>query len=311
MKPSLFSNRGATLIELMIALAIASTIVGLIGQTYVSTAKSYIYNREMFQTQMRSLLSIDYISQELRNAGYIVNWDATPDAPPLAINQAITGAVPDANTESITLRYAIGPLSGAGAQVATLNGAHNAGAGTTLLTVLPLTFAIPAGTLVAIYSPPTTVNVRRTAANSSIGATTISLTNAYTSNFSSGSIVAPVQEVSFWVQGGNLWMRTGGSNQQLAGNVDDLQVVLINSDQSLIGDVSSAGFAGLTTTQLFNARSMRVSLTARSVHAVVDKSAVVPPSLEDHNRSADPADKLLRRVQQTTVYLRNFGALDP
>jgi hypothetical protein len=37
---------------------------------------------------------------------------------------------------------------------------------------------------------------------------------------------------------------------------------------------------------------------------------VVPPSLEDHNRNAQPADQVLRVVEQTTIYLRNFGALD-
>jgi len=306
------SAGGFTLIEMMVTLAIATLVILYMAQTYGDTSKLYIRNKEKFQTETRALLAGDYMSEETRNAGYIVGWDATPDSPPIAVNKAITGATVDPNTESLTVRYAQGPLTGAGAPVAALNGVHAAGSVT--LTVQPLTFAIGNGTLVAIYSPATTVNVRRVAAASNVGATTITLLNPTSISFAIGAVVAVVQESSFWIQGGNLLMKTpraNSANQQIAANLEDLQIAFINNDQSVIGDVSSAAFAGMTTAQLLNVRAVRLSLTARTSRSLVDGQPAIPSSLEDHNRSGEPADRVLRVVKQTTVYLRNFAALDP
>ena len=304
------SDRGFTLVEMMVTVALSGMIVATIAQSYADTSKWYVHNKEQFQTQMRGLVSIDYISQELRNAGYIVGWDATPDSPPIAINKAITGAAPDLNTETLTVRYAQGPLTGAGAPVTTLTAVHNAGLAT--LTVQPLTFVVLDQTLVAIYSTPTTVNVRRVTGTSNVGATTISLLNPLSNTFNAGDVVAIVQESSFWIQGGNLWMRTGSTpNQQLSANVEDLQIALIDNNQAVIGDTSSAAFAGMTTAQLLTQRAVRLSLTARTSRPLLDRPAQIPPSLEDHNRSFAAADQVLRKVEQTTVYLRNFGVFDP
>lgn len=313
----LFSSRGSSLIELMLAITISLIITGFIGLTYSSTAKRYVHNREMFRTQMRTRLGVDYISQELRNSGYIVNWDTDPDEPPLAINKAITGTVRDPNTESITLRYAVGPVTGplSANVVTTLSAAANQNA--TDMTVDTLNIdgnaangnEIAAGSLIAIYNPPTQVNVRRV--TSTAPPDRITFNKGLSSTFPVGSIVAVVRETSFWIEGGNLMMRTSGNNQIAATNVEDLQVALINNDQSVVGDVSSANFAGMTTTQMLNSRAVRLSLTSNSDRVIVDKVASAPPSLEDHDRSAEPGDRILRRVQQTTVYLRNFGALDP
>jgi prepilin-type N-terminal cleavage/methylation domain-containing protein len=301
------SSAGFTLIELMISLAIASLVVLYLAENYSHTSKMYVHNKEKYQAQTRALLTSDYISQEIRNAGYIVGWDATPDALPIEVNRPITGATVDPNTESLTVRYAQGPLTGVGAPVAALNGVHNGG---TALTVLPLTFAVPSGTLLVIYSPPSTVNVRRVGPASSVGATTITLATAYTSSFKTGDVVAIVQESSFWIEGGNLQMRTAGANQQIARDVEDLQVAFINKDQSVIGNVSSATFAGMTTAQLRDVRALRLSLTARTSRPLVDVLTVKPPSLEDHNRNGEQADQVLRVIEQTTVYLRNLGLLD-
>lgn len=303
------SAAGFTLIEVMISLAIASLVILYLAETYANTSKMYVHNKEKYQTQTLALLTSDYISQEIRNAGYIVGWDTAPDLPPIAVNQPITGAAVDANTESLTVRYAQGPLTGVGAPVAALVAPWPA-AGSLTLTVQPLIFAIKIGDLIAIYSPPQTVNVRRVAAASNVGATTITLVNPTSFAFTAGTVVATVQESSFWVQGGNLMMRTAGANQQIARNVEDLQVAFINKDQSIIGDVTSATFAGMNTAQLQNVRAVRLSLTARTSRPLVDVLFVVPPSLEDHNRNAQPADQVLRVVEQTTIYLRNFGALD-
>lgn len=309
MKPQrLQSAAGFTLIEILVSLVIASLVILYLAETYSNTSKMYVHNKEKSLTESRALLASDYISQEIRNAGYIVGWDATPDASAIAVNQPITGATVDPNTESLTVRYAQGPLTGVGAPVAALNGPH--AIGVSALTVQPLTVAIGSGALVAIYNPPSTVNVRRTAAASSIGATTITLLNPTSLTFNTGAVVAIVQESSFWVQSGSLQMRTAGANQQIARDVEDLQVAFVNKDQSVTGNVSSAAFAGMTTAQLRDVRAVRLSLTARTGRPLADVQSVIPPSLEDHNRSIEPADKLLRVVEQTTVYLRNLGLLD-
>jgi len=297
----LCSSRGTTLIELLISTTISVAMVGFVGVIYQNASQHYVGNREKSQTQMRSRLSIDFLAQELRNAGYILSWDPNPVAPPLAINQPIPGAAVDANTESITIRYALAPLT------ATLSGAPIGN----LLTVNALPFSMPANSLIAIYSPPSTVNVRRVAAAVNVGDLTITLMTAPENTFNAGNFVTPVVENSFWVEGGNLMMRSGGNNQRLSGGVEDLQVALINKDQTVTGDVSSDGFAGMTTTQILDTRAIRLSLTGRSKRILSDKKVLVPPSLEDHDRSGEPPDRLVRKVQQTTTYLRNMGVLDP
>ena len=314
------SDFGFTLIEMMISMVIASFVVLYIGQTYSDTSQKYIHNREVFQTQTRAQVSSDYISNELRNAGYIMGWDAAPDAPPIAVNQAITGATVAPGTESLTVRYAQGPLTGVGAPVAVIDmPPGGAPLGVAALIVKPLTFAITNGTLVAIYSPPATVNVRRVNATSNVGGTVITFATPTTIAFPDKSMVAIIQESSFWIDqaSGSLWMRTASvlgqapTNQQLASNVEDLQVALINKNEVVTGGAGSGTFAGMTTAQLLDVRAVRLSLTARSARPLVDTLSLVPPSLEDHNRSAEPADTSPRAVEQTTVFLRNFGALDP
>ena len=117
------SEYGFTLIEMMIAMAITVFMVGVVGFAYTTSAREYIRTKETYKTQMRSRLVIDYIGQEIRNGGYLINWDGAywngnPNNPPLDINDAVAVPIKDANTDSITVRYALGPLA------AQLNGPH-------------------------------------------------------------------------------------------------------------------------------------------------------------------------------------------
>ncbi|MFQ5543050.1 MAG: prepilin-type N-terminal cleavage/methylation domain-containing protein [Nitrospiria bacterium] len=299
------SSPGFTLIELMLAMTISLAMVGLIGITYTNSTKKYIHNREKSQVQMRSRLSLDFISQELRNAGYLLTWEASTSTPPLGINQVIPGATVDPGTESITVRYAVSPLN------ATLNGVPAGTPPGTMLPVNALPFSIPMNALVAIYSPPATTNMRRVAFSNSPGDTTVKINQAVSNTFGSGDFMTLVEENSFWIEGGNLMMRTGGSNQLLSSNVEDLQVVLIDKDENLIGETSSASFSTLTTANILDIRAVRVSLTSKGNGTLVDMQASRPPSLEDHDRSSEDVDQVFRDVESTTIYLRNFSVLNP
>jgi len=306
------SQRGFTLLELMIAMSISVIMVGFIGITYTSNAKKYIHSREKSQAQMRARLSLDFISDEIREAGYALTWDTSPDALPFAINEAIPGATVDTGTESITLRYAMAPLTTASPTTTTLNSTSG-----TTLSVDPLPFAIPANGLVALYSPPTKVSVHRVTVARSIGDTTVTLVNPApsTNPFNPGDLLVLVQENAFWVQSGNLMMRTGGANIPLASNMEDLQIALISKDETVRGDPSSpigfksTDFSAMNLTQIKDVRAIRISVTSRSKKQVTDMSPAFPASLEDHDRSNDPADQYLRGVEGTTIYLRNFGVL--
>ena len=301
---------GYTLLELMVAMGISVAVIGFIGITYTANVKRYVHSRQKSQTQAGARLSLDFISGELRDAGYVVAWDPTPDAPPFGINQPITGAIPDPQTETITIRYALAPLTAASPTAAALTGPPTGINGTTI-PVAPLPFSIPANGLIVLYSPPATANVRRVASAAGIGATSVTLLTppSSTSAFKAGDLLVLVQENAFWVEGGDLMMRTGGANLKLAPNIEDLQVALIDKDEKVTGDTGSTAFAGMTTAQLMETRAVRLSLTSRSKIPVPDMAAAPPPSLEDHDRSGETADHFLRGVEETTVYLRNFGAL--
>jgi len=302
------NQRGFTLLELLIAMTLSVAMVGFIGITYTSNAKKYIHSREKSQAQMRARLSLDFISDELRETGYALTWDPSPDALPFGINEPIPGASLDPQTESVTLRYATAPLTAASPSATTLNGSIISTGNT--VSVNPLPFAIPANGLVALYSPPTKVSVLRVNVAHSVGDTTVTFASTPSPNdFNSGDLLVLVQENAFWVEGGNLMMRTGGANIRLASNVEDLQLALINKDETVIGDVSSTSFGGLTASQILDVRAIRVSITSRSKKPVVDMPPTVPPSLEDHDRSGETPDQYLRGVEGTTIYLRNFGVL--
>ncbi len=359
------SVRGVTFIELLVSMSIAMLVMGAVTVTYISSTKHYTRNREMAQVQMRSRLSVDFISQELRNAGYLVNWDTTdkdadgnPDVPVMDINQggvnslqAIVGAFPDSNTDTITVRYALGPVAvaagGTTNTVTTLNQPAVDDDVNNQITVNAVDFngdgtnEITNGTLIAIYAPPTNVNVRRVSAISGNILTLdrpIALPTGTPQFPANTTMVALVQETSFWIQGGNLmmntvweqnptgsnWRRSTAGNAILASRVEDLQMALLTKNQGIVGDgdgtnngIDDSGVAlldnpgSLPETQLREVRSVRLSLTAQGTRGLQDKASAVPPSLEDRDRSGEAADQILREVQQTTVYLRNLGALDP
>ena len=319
------STRGVTLVEMLVAIFISSLVMAAMVGVFVNSAKDYNRNRQTSQSQMRSYLSADFISQEMRNAGYIVNWDTNPDAPPLAVNAAITGATPDLGTDTLTLRYAIGPFTDPLA-VTTLGA--NAALGATALTVGALdingdgTDDITPGTMIVLYQVPATVEVHLILGTVAPNQITLASGIRNTDGVPIGSIVAIVRETSFWTEGGNLMIRTDGVNQQLAANVEDLQAVLITKSGGMTGDGDTTNdgtddtgtsygdnpsFGSLSASQRQDVRALRLSVTGRSDQLLQKKTATVPPSLEDHDRSGEAADQFDRQIQQFTVKVRNFG----
>ena len=304
-------SRGFTLTEVMAAMLIASMVLAAVAATYTSSVRGFTRNRELAQTQMRARVSLDFVAQEFRNAGHLVNWD---QAPPVGLGSLdtiapIAGAAPMAGTDFITLRYTLGPIP---ARAATLANPLPLPVPPFILTVDRIDLdgdatngnEITAGSLVAIYVPPMTVNLRRVQATPT--ATTITLDPAgpgVSPALGVNSFVAVVQETSFWIEqvGGipSLMMRSTGdaTNRTLAANVEDLQLVFLNAN------------GALTVATDPNVRAVRLGLTARSARTVQDRAATIPPNLEDHNRGAEAPDQFLRRVEQTTVYLRNYGVL--
>ncbi|MEW6682432.1 MAG: prepilin-type N-terminal cleavage/methylation domain-containing protein [Nitrospirota bacterium] len=296
-------DRGFTMVEIMVATLIAAVVLSAVAITYTGSVRGYTRNREMAQTQMRARVSLEFVAQELRNVGYLVNWDPAPSVPPLLLNPAALAAMMDPGTDAVTVSAAVGPFSGTGTRIATLNAPPVVGATDTTLNLSANNLPVPisAGTPLLVFTPPTTANVRN-AANAISGSDTsiVLATTSITSGFGNGTPVLLVQQTSFWIQGGNLMMSIGtpgATPQQLAANVEDLQIVLLDNNGAVLAAPNGSE------------RALRLSVTARSTRPVQDKTAQVPPSLEDHDRSGQPADQFLRQIDQTTVYLRNYGTL--
>ena len=91
------SQRGFSLVELMIALLITALVLGGIYTTFVVQQRSFIAQDQVSETQGSSKIAFDMIVNDIRNAGY-----GYPDAEAPQVN-GFTGA--------ITLGDALGPNS--------------------------------------------------------------------------------------------------------------------------------------------------------------------------------------------------------
>jgi type IV pilus assembly protein PilW len=72
------NNRGFTLVEMMISVAIFGIVMAGIYQTYDSQQKTYIIQEQVIDMQQNQRTALYFLGQELRMAGYDPTSDMTP-----------------------------------------------------------------------------------------------------------------------------------------------------------------------------------------------------------------------------------------
>ena len=66
-------NRGFSLVELMIALAVGAVLVAGVFNFFASMEKSYTVQEQMSEMQQNARVGMDFMTKEIRLAGYGVN----------------------------------------------------------------------------------------------------------------------------------------------------------------------------------------------------------------------------------------------
>ena len=106
------SNKGFTLIEMLVSTAIGAIIVAALFISFVMFQRTYELQREMTRNQESGRMTLDFMVEEIRNAGY---RDFNKGSP-VPINQAIIlespipnaspgGSLPNDCGEQISIMY--------------------------------------------------------------------------------------------------------------------------------------------------------------------------------------------------------------
>tara|TARA_B110000196_G_C21114702_1_gene649805 strand:- start:728 stop:1591 length:864 start_codon:yes stop_codon:yes gene_type:complete len=90
------SNRGFTLIEVLVSMAIGAIILAALFLSFIMFSRTYDLQREMTRNQENGRLLLDYMANEIRNAGY----SHFNSGSPVPVNQAIILEAPITNSAS-------------------------------------------------------------------------------------------------------------------------------------------------------------------------------------------------------------------
>ena len=90
------SNKGFTLIEVLVSMAIGAIILAALFLSFIMFSRSYDLQKEMTRNQENGRLLLDYMADEIRNAGY----SHFNSGSPVPVNQAIILEAPVTNGSS-------------------------------------------------------------------------------------------------------------------------------------------------------------------------------------------------------------------
>lgn len=100
MNPKLSSQRGVTLIELMISLVLGLAVIGGLGQVFLSNKSSYSLQERLGQLQENGRYALYFLQRDIRNAGQPFDDTAAfVFVPALTLNGAGNAS------DQITIRY--------------------------------------------------------------------------------------------------------------------------------------------------------------------------------------------------------------
>jgi type IV pilus assembly protein PilW len=320
--PELYHQKGVTLVELMVALAIGLLVTVAMLKVYVDASGMYRFNEGLARVQENGRFSLEFIRRDARVAGF---WGCYSDAAlsngvsaasDAFINVGaghITGTSDDGlnSADSITFRSATGSgspltttMSGPAAGVTV----ENAGALSTGTAVL--ISDCENGDLFQVTGISGTTLAHAAAADAN---TSPNLSKAY----AAGARVYEAHETTFSIQNDpssgvpTLYREViGESAQPLVEGIENLQV-LYGEDTDADADGANGdgtanryvafGTSGLDIDRIV---SVRISLLVRSLN---NNLTTEPAPYTFNGSTVTPVatDKYLRKVFTTTVTLRN------
>ena len=338
-------NKGFTLIEILVSLAILGIVLAGIYSVYTMQHKSYIVQEQVANMQQNERIALQMITRDIRMAGLGL------PAPELGINDFGDGVGFD-NSDTIAVAYYIfNPDNSSGGRTQIDEG----GTGTiTTSAVLPVenTTGFAAGDWVLVYPTPlsssgdishyaliciTRIITGPTGGNlvhapggggSCAGAQIFEyLPSGTVSGFSAGDRVRKINPseagsesgiIAYAITNGYVLTRSvnGGAAQPLAENIEDMQIAYgFDSDNNGTVDTWVNNLAALPAgTTMDELREVRVTLVARTTREDPAYNVGARPEVENHDQAqlsgsiiTTPAQaaKYRRRVLQSTIRLRN------
>lgn len=277
-------QRGMTLIELLVAIALGLLLLAGILQVFAASRQSYRVQQNTARMQENALIAVEILQRSVREAGF--------EPPPTAIVRLSCSSV--------------------GAADCALAGSDNVAAGTPNAVTGSDTLVVRVrsdGNMSDCQGIPIDYNVISGADNASGDTSTDS------DNIRDGFRVSTAVDSTATPPSLRCGLANGTFTQPLVDDIEDMQILYGLSDSS--GTVFVPASALTTTTRWNAVTAVRIQLCARSPDANVVPVADTQTCRMDTNSdgllsdtdtlrpSATPNDGRLRRVVTTTVTLRN------
>lgn len=328
------NNKGFTLIEILVSLAILGIVLAGIYSVYTMQHKSYIVQEQVAEMQQNERIALQMITRDIRMAG--LGLEACPEAGVVTFQDG--GA---AGPDTITLAYhSFSPdgRNGGNTQASTSTAAFT----TTSASVdVYDTTNFAAGDLATITSASNPCHyalICITKVISSGGSKKLqhdigdggacasvniieNLPTGIVSGFSINDRVKRINsgdggEISYAIDASLVLSRTvNGAAQPLADNIEDIQMAYgfdINGNGVVEEGKSPAGewFDDPAGQDMARLREIRVTLVARTTKDDPEWKAGARPTVENHVPVPSAGDaRYRRRVLQSTIRLRNMDGI--
>lgn len=288
------NNSGFTLVEMMVAVAIATLFIGYSYAAYLVHQKTFTTESQITEMQYSGGAAIDLIEKDIRESGFGV-----PDNPNIALGSSTY-------TTSLAITNAGGPdtitLLGGFLRIGTLTSNVNPGAFTITINwdggITPTT-SLPFLSLEGLTFLTTTG-----VTDNGDGTATITVSPSVQRFFPTGRVVYAIDVATYFVNGNVLYKSYSLSNGTADLNGDGLMdaPIAFNIDDIQFAQLDVAGAA---TTDPASTERIRVSILARTERAVQNELDPSVTSITLENNTTGTNDFFRRRVYRAEVSLRN------
>jgi prepilin-type N-terminal cleavage/methylation domain-containing protein len=300
--PQTRSDKGVTLIELVVVLVIAAVLVGGIYTLFMTQQRSYSVQDQVTGVQQDARIALTFMARDIRMAGFVTGAGSSSGftdgtSTPFAINGSFNYAVNPTNSatapDTLTVVLGVeewGGVTAAADNVVTLDSSVDSYATYVAFDLLP-------GRLF-------------NASNADDNNDTITAVNVPSGDKIVGGKAYGVKAITYSVSADGILRRnenTGDGAQPLAGDgtttfVEDLQFAYqVDGDTNWYNDPS--GFpAGMTAA---NISMVRITIIVRTVVPDPEETGFSRPDCEDRpGDNSNPGCR--RRVHRTEVKVRNI-----
>jgi prepilin-type N-terminal cleavage/methylation domain-containing protein len=315
--PDRTSQRGFTLVELMVSLVIFTFAIAGVLSVAVAMTRAYREQRRVIATENAARAPMDFIVDALRQASPGVTTATIKDASDCGFaGNAIQVVDSTSGPDELIVVYASGGV------VSTTHSAFNTGSGTIAIPAEHVgQFAIGDYVLVTAGDDGTLARV------TAVGTASLDVANTCNTAFPSGgyaagSMLIRAQRARFTVEPldgiPTLMMYPNGatSPEPVAEGVEDLQVAIgvdTNSDSA----ITDGGIGSTTDEWIGNAvgdtmptgsiRAVQVVLVARDTAPLTGAASFYPPADALNHSGATTPDNFRRRVLSSKVEIRNLS----